>query len=252
MAQEELSQHLSRISTLWTIVCQAKDGPTQAATAAQEQLMQRYRRAVYRYLLGALRDPDAADELTQEFALRFLRGDCCRADPQRGRFRDFIKGVLFHLIADYHRRKRAQPQPLPAHGAEPAAPAADPNELLDQEFRNSWRDELLARAWEALAQSEKEGGKPFYAVLRCRVEHADWRSSQLAEHLSIQLQQAVTAEWVRQMLHRGRERFAGLLLHEVADTLQNPTAEELQSELSDLGLLPYCQQASKRYRPPPR
>jgi RNA polymerase sigma-70 factor (ECF subfamily) len=247
--EHEEPNHLSRISTLWTVVCQAKGGPAEAVTAAQEQLMQRYRRAVYRYLLGALRDPDAADELTQEFALRFLRGDCYRVDPQRGRFRDFVKGVLFHLIADYHRRKRAQPQPLPEYGAEPAAPAADPNELLGQEFQNSWRDELLARAWDALDRIQQETGKPFYTVLRCRIEHPEWRSSQMAEQLSTQLNQPVTADWVRQTLHRGRDKFADLLLTEVADTLHNPTPEELQNELVDLGLLPYCQHALKRYRP---
>jgi RNA polymerase sigma-70 factor (ECF subfamily) len=248
MEHEEPGQHLSRISTLWTIVCQAKGGPAEAVIAAQEQLMQRYRRAVYRYLLGALRDPDAADELTQEFALRFLRGDCCRVDPGRGRFRDFVKGVLFHLIADYHRRKRAQPQPLPAHGEEPAASDAGPDDLGGQDFRNSWRDELLARAWDALAHIQEETGRPFHAVLRCRIEHPDLRSSQMAEQLSARLKQPVTADWVRQMLHRGRDKFADLLLAEVADTLRDPTPEELQNELLDLGLLPYCEPALKRYR----
>jgi hypothetical protein len=47
-----------------------------------------YHRAVHRYLLGALRDEDAAEELFQEFALRFVRGDFRWADRGRGRFRD--------------------------------------------------------------------------------------------------------------------------------------------------------------------
>jgi len=247
MAQEDSDQHLSRISTLWTVVCQARGGPAAAVTAAQEELMRRYHRAVYRYLLGALRDPDAADELTQEFALRFLRGDCCGVDPERGRFRDFVKGVLFHLIVDYHRRQRAQPQPLPTHGGEPATAAA-PGDLFGQDFRDSWRDELLARAWDALARIQNETGQPYHSVLRFRIEHPSLRSAQMAEQLSAQLKQPVSADWVRQTLHRGRERFADLLLAEVADTLRNPTAEELQNELVDLGLLTYCQPALKRYR----
>jgi DNA-directed RNA polymerase specialized sigma24 family protein len=252
MEQESQDQHLSRISTLWTVVCHAKGGPAEAATAAQEELMRRYRRAVYRYLLGALREADVADELTQEFALRFLRGDCRQADPQRGRFRDFVKGVLFHLIVDYHRRKRVQPQPLLADGAEPAAADPSPDDLFDRGFRDSWREELLARTWDGLAGIQKETGQPFHAVLRFRIEHPDLRSSQMAEQLSAQLKHAVTADWVRQTLHRGRDKFADLLLAEVADTLQNPTSEELQSELSDLGLLTYCQPALKRYRRRPR
>jgi hypothetical protein len=62
MAQEE-ADHLSRISTLWTLVAHAKGGPAEAVSAAQQELVRRYHRAVYRYLLGALPDADAADEL---------------------------------------------------------------------------------------------------------------------------------------------------------------------------------------------
>src|SRR5207244_1246290 len=93
--------HLSRISTAWTMVVRAHGIAADAAVVAQHALMDRYHRAVYRYLLGALRDADAADELFQEFAYRFLSGSLRGADPERGRFRDFVKGVLFHLIADH-------------------------------------------------------------------------------------------------------------------------------------------------------
>src|SRR5262249_48162321 len=157
--------------------------------------MRRYRRAVYRYLLGAVRDPDVADELTQEFALRFLRGDCKQADPERGRFRDFVKGVLFHMIVDHHRRRKGLPQALPQDGGQPAAPPQGPEEH-DREFLESWRDELLARAWDALALIEKESGKPWHAVLRFRIQNPDMHSPQMAEQLSVQLGQQVTADWV--------------------------------------------------------
>jgi RNA polymerase sigma factor (sigma-70 family) len=248
MDHEDWNQRLSRISTLWTVVRDAKGGPAEAVTAAQEELMRRYRRAVYRYLLGALREPEAAEELTQEFALRFLRGDCRQADPERGRFRDFVKGVLYHLIVDYHRRKRVQPQRLPANGGEPAAADPGPGDLFDRGFRDSWREELLARAWDGLARIQDESGQPFHTVLRFRIDHPDARSAEMAKELSVQLEHAVTADWVRQTLHRGRDKFADLLLAEVADTLQKPTVEALEDELSDLGLLTYCQPALKRYR----
>ena len=107
MAEEETG-HLSRISTLWTLVAHAKDGPMGAVAAAQQALLQRYNRAVHRYFLGALGNREAADDLAQEFALRFLRGDCRGADPERGRFRDFLKGVLSHLVADFCRRRGRQ------------------------------------------------------------------------------------------------------------------------------------------------
>ena len=80
---------------------------------ARAALVHRYRGAIYRYLLGAVRNPDVADDLAQDFALRLVRGDFRNADPERGRFRDLVKTVLFHLIVDYQRRQKAQPRALP-------------------------------------------------------------------------------------------------------------------------------------------
>src|SRR5262245_63341462 len=87
MSQGDTESRLSRIETTWTLVFQAHQGQEPDALARQRLLL-RYRGAIYRYLLGALRDPDAAEELAQEFAVRFLQGGFRRADPQQGRFRD--------------------------------------------------------------------------------------------------------------------------------------------------------------------
>ena len=88
MERESPDERLSRISTMWSLVFQAHAGKVDAAASAQNVLMQRYGGAIHRYLLGALRDADAAADLAQEFALRFVRGDFRRANPERGRFRD--------------------------------------------------------------------------------------------------------------------------------------------------------------------
>src|SRR5262245_51287920 len=121
MDPDSLNQHLSHISTLWTLLQQAHAGPADEATTAQRLLMRRYLGAVYRYLLGALRDEGAAEELLQEFAVRFLRGDFRRADPRRGRFRDYVKTALINLVNDYQRAERARLEQLPPDVAAPAA-----------------------------------------------------------------------------------------------------------------------------------
>ena len=65
--------HLSQIQTAWSMVRQAHGDDT-AVHAAQQSLLDRYGGAVRRYALASLRDEDAADEVSQEFALRFVRG----------------------------------------------------------------------------------------------------------------------------------------------------------------------------------
>src|SRR5436309_1599788 len=129
---------LSRIDTLWTVVCQAKEADG-AVRSAQARMLERYSGAVRRYLLAATRDPDAADELFQEFAVRFLRGGLRGANPERGRFRDFLKGVLIHLVADYHNKGKKRPLSLAPDHPEPAAAPTNDDDLA---FRESWRDEL--------------------------------------------------------------------------------------------------------------
>ena len=95
--------HLSGISTMWTLLKDAHSGIPSAADAAKELLLARYGEAVRRYLLSLLRDPHAADDLTQEFAIRVLSGGFHAADPSKGRFRNYVKTTLFHLVGAYLR-----------------------------------------------------------------------------------------------------------------------------------------------------
>src|SRR5947208_1455852 len=160
MQNAELEQRLSRMATLWSVVFQAHGSAADATVAARHRLMLRYSGAAYRYFLGAVHDPDAAGELCQEFAVRFLRGDFRRADPQRGRFRDYVKTALANLVNDYHREREARPRPLAADAAAPAAPAAA-GAASEPDFLGGWRHELLNQTWAALA----EANPAFHAVL---------------------------------------------------------------------------------------
>jgi RNA polymerase sigma factor (sigma-70 family) len=240
-----VQQHLSHISTLWTLVQQAHQGTATAVSAAQQRLLERYSGAAYRYLLGALRDSDAADDLFQEFSLRLLRGDFHRADPGRGRFRDIIKTTLFHLIVDHQRARQRQPRPLSAGVNEPAVLPPTETEA-ERAFLERWREELLDRTWLALAQLERKTGQPCHTVLRLRLEQPALSSAELAEEMGRRLGKPYSVPAVRQALYRAREKVSDLLLDEVVQSLENPTVAELEQELGDLGLLSHCRAALER------
>jgi RNA polymerase sigma factor (sigma-70 family) len=245
MQPENINDRLSLISTLWSLVCRAHGGPAATAASARQQLLERYEGAIRRYLRKVVRDADAADEIAQEFALELLHGRLRGANPGRGRFRNFVKGTLFHLVADYHKERRGWPGPLPA---DDATLAANREEIeSDRQFLESWCDEFLARAWAALAAIEATTGQPFHVVLRYRAEHPAVRAPQMAEELSAQMGRPLTAVGVRQTLHRARQKFADLLLGEVAQSLDNPSSELLEQELIELGLLDYCRPALERH-----
>jgi RNA polymerase sigma-70 factor (ECF subfamily) len=129
---------------------------------------------------------------------------------------------------------------------EVADPALPPPDAAEQDFLRKWRAELLSRAWQALERREAESGRPLYQTLRLRVEHPSLRCRQLADLLSSRLGKEVTADGYRQTLHRAREAFAGLLLEEVARSLEDRAPQAVEQELADLGLLEYCRPALAR------
>jgi RNA polymerase sigma factor (sigma-70 family) len=235
MGRSDLS-HLSQISTMWTMLFRAHAGGPESVESAQRAMMERYGGAVYRYLLGAVRDQDAAAELAQEFAVRFLRGDFRRADPDRGRFRDYLKTSLIHLATDYRKAQRERPQPLnpDTPGPAPAAPLDD-----DAVFMASWRAELLDRTWDALAASHPTQ----HAVLLCRVSEPELPSPQLADRVGGTLGRPLTAVAVRKSLQRAHAQFAELLVEEVARSIGDPSPDDLTTELAALDLLRYCRSA---------
>ena len=233
-------ERLSRISTLWSMVFQAHGGAKDAIAAAQNELMQRYGGAVHRYLLGALRDQDVAAELSQEFALRFVRGDFRRASPERGRFRDYVRTSLSRLVSEYHRQRRRRPVLLSPNAPEPAVEDSSLND--DRTFLASWREELLQRTWQSLS----EANAAFHAVLLYRIDNPEASSGLMAERLSESLKKTVNAAWVRKTLQRAHAKFADLLVEEVARSLGAGEAEAIGEELRTLDLLKYCRTALER------
>jgi RNA polymerase sigma-70 factor (ECF subfamily) len=245
MNGEDARSRISRISTQWDLLDRAHpDQP--GAAEAQTVLLRRYYAAVCRYLVACVGDTNTAEDLSQEFALRFVRGDFRRADSGKGRFRKFLKAALQNLVTDHRRRQRARPGELPA-GADPPA---RPDEPPCEEWDSYWRAELLAAVWEGLRASEKPGGAPLYTVLHWRAGHPESPLSALADELRTRDGQEYAEGNLRQILHRARKRFAELLLKEVGQTLETDDRDRIEQELGDLNLLAYCKPALDRRDPP--
>lgn len=232
---------LSRISTHWDLVAEAHRSAGDAAAAARHALLLRYGEAVHRYLLLAVRDPQAADDLGQEFAVRWLSGGFRHADPSRGRFRSYLGTALHRLVIDHYRRKQSEPIAMnPDSAHHPAAPPESGE--LEEAFVAEWRRGVLDVAWRELERTEEQQ----YAVLRWRATNPDESADDFAEQLSARHGRPFTAAGVRQTLRRARKTFADLLVAEVARSLGGATGERVERELDDLGLLGYCRPARGR------
>lgn len=220
---------------MWTVLRDAHGELSDQATDAQRVLLERYGGAIYRYLLAAVRDPHIADDLTQEFSYRLVKGAFKHVDPGRGQFRMYIKTVLFRMVSEHRKNRAREPQGqlFESQAIEVANAGQD---QTDQQWIESWRDELLARAWESLMANNAV----FYAILKLKSENPKMGSAEMSERITAQIMKPMSADNVRQTLRRARDQFAAYLIDEVAGSLDDPSVEAVESELIDLKLLGYC------------
>jgi RNA polymerase sigma-70 factor (ECF subfamily) len=152
-------------STRWSRVAGAGDPKSPRHAADLDALARDYWRPIQAFLQRFCR-LDAADpaDLVQDFFVHALEtGTVGRADPERGRFRTFLKTALRNFAIDRLRRTRAQkrggeraPVPLDADGVpEPAASDPGPDAALDA----AWREVLLERALAALERQLAADGR---------------------------------------------------------------------------------------------
>ncbi len=249
---------LTDMATQWTMVLRAAQEEGDDAAVARNKLLVRYHEAVLRYLRAELRDEHACGQVYSNFAVRVLEVDrfLQRADPRRGRFRDYLKTVLRHMVADYYRaqqRENKQREELVRRGEEQGEKGSGTSEA-DQHFLNCWRQELINWAWQRLEQKEQQSSQPYATLLRLQEKQPGLRSAQLAEQLSQQLGRPFTADGIRQLTHRGRELFGEMLVREAARSLQvdlnDPEGvQRVEEELIDLELLfSFCKVALDRCR----
>lgn len=236
--KESRDSRLSAITTNWEEIVSARGD---SAGDARNKVLIRYAPCVYQYIAQATKDVDIADELSQEFALRFVRGDYKNADPAKGRFRAYLRTSLRNLITDHFRKNKEFSLTSSEADRLPDKSIVDMLAALDQGFQEDWREYVLSLAWNALLESDFGRSSDYYPVLKFRSLHPTATSKQMAAQLSEQLGKPVTAEWVRQKIVRSRQKFARLLAAEVRRSLNDKSEEAIREELAALGLLKYLE-----------
>jgi RNA polymerase sigma factor (sigma-70 family) len=190
-------------STLKTLVRKAGRGDRDAL----ERLSGLYREPVYGYLRGRGFMGDAADELTQQVFLAVVQdGAVAGWDESKGRFRQFLIGVIRNTIRDERRRGAARKrgggralQSLDASRDPDDAPAVArvAQDADDDEFDRLWMLNLARQALQRVKADCERSGRPYHEALRLHVfERRSY--AQIAEALGVKVQD------VKNYLHRAR------------------------------------------------
>jgi len=205
--------------------------------AALEEIYRLYCYPVYAFIRRRGYGRQDAQDLTQDFFVHLLeKGILGRADSQRGRFRNFLLGVLEHFLA--HAAKRAgackrggdcQWVSLDDDAAEDRYQLAAPEGMTAEKvFEARWAAALIEATFARLREElELEGkGHLFGALQGFVVGGKDASYQQVADSLSLSLGALKT------VIHRLRGRYRTLLREEVARTVATPL--EVDEELRHL------------------
>ena len=216
----------------------AGEGESAVSLQALEQLCQSYWQPIYGFLRRKGCAPHDAEDLTQQFFLRLLKGDSlARADRSKGRFRTFLLGALQHFLADEFRKSSAQKRGGPKlplavsfqEAEERYLEEPDPNLTPEQMYDRRWAAGLLQHAFESLLSEFESAGMRArfdrFKVLLAN-EPAEGEYERLASELGM------TTRAVGAAVYRMRQRFRQLVRRQVADTVVQ--SSEIDAELAQL------------------
>lgn len=220
-------------TTAWSVVLRAgQDGPD--AGRALADLCSAYWYPLYAWARRVGRaSADAEDAVQSFFAGLLERNVVGHADPERGRFRNFLLAAFRQFLAREHRRESAQ-----CRGGGRVIVSLDGESRYAMEPTDSVTPEALyERAW-ALAVLRS-------ALARLRAEYASAGKAELfdvlegfltdrseADYASVATRLGMKAGAVRVAVHRLKGRFAEALRDEVGQTCDRP--EDAEDELRAL------------------
>ncbi len=244
---------------------------SERAREAQKRIYLRYEGAIRRYLRSALPDATSAEEVFSDFADRLVNCRFAGFVPEKGRFRDYLKTILFRMVLDFNEKRGKSPSSiLDPNGV------ADPSLELrenDSRYLTIWRESLMQRAFSEVMKWECATIRP-YATIYWASMPSDARamlsggvtpillgrflgenvgtqrlsSAEIAAALARSMGAPVKEVWVNGLRKLARDAYEDSLLREVWDSIEAATFNRVEEELIDLGLHRPLKRAVERRR----
>jgi RNA polymerase sigma-70 factor (ECF subfamily) len=240
-AEQKRSAPGAFVTTRWSLILSGAGSGSrdQEIREALAELCQIYWRPIFLFIERRGYSPQDAEDLTQDFFVRILRGNWLqKADPARGRFRSLLLKSLQNFLNDAVDRRKSRKRggdisliPWDSWIAESPSHFNFPSQALtswpaERVFDASWAATTVQRALRRLCEEcERKGRRRVFEVLSpyMSAERDDLSYATLATKLD------VPESFVKRLLHRMRQRFRMLLREEVRQTVADPA--EVDEEL---------------------
>ena len=252
MENQQPESHLSRILTNPDVL------------KNPNSFFQVYRVPVHRFFLALCRDSSKADDLFQEFAVKFLSGAFESYTPKKGRFRDYLKTTLrnqvHRLFGDESKRKKR------FGGALHEGLATTISEVnISQAFGafDHYEGKEIRQLVElALKAEEAEGKHHYHSLLSFLLEYQQKKLEDLetadsepeagptkvkvpvhriAEFLTGLCEKYVTEDNAKKQKSRAVVCYADKIITEISNRIGSTSIDEVRAAANELQLLPYCE-----------
>ena len=212
-------------TTEWSLVLAAAATDSAASREALESLCGRYWYPVYAEVRFAGHDSESARDLTQGFFAQLLeRRALAVADPERGKFRNFLKTSLKNYLSHQAERDRARKRgsgtpnlSLDLNDAEKqyaleAARTRTPEEVFDRRWAHALLEQVLDRL---RAEMDQAGSLEQFE----RLAPFLMGQGETTSYGNLAIRWDTTEAAIKMAVHRLRRKFGKLLRAEVAHTV---------------------------------
>lgn len=222
------------LTTHWSVVLSAQ-GDSTVAREALETLCRNYWLPLYAFVRREGFSPEEAQDLTQEFFVRFLqRRDFAAARREKGRLRSYLLASLKNFLVNEREsantRKRSQGEHAISLdeilarecSEEPPAQSLTAEQIYEKRWATTVLEQVLARLEEEYRSAAKAS---LFTRLKLLLTDEPGHPSQsdIAQELKM------TENAVKQAFHRLRLRYREILREQIAHTVA--TVGEIEDEL---------------------
>jgi RNA polymerase sigma factor (sigma-70 family) len=227
-------------TTRWSVVRMAIGSDERLAQEGLAAICNTYWYPLYTFLRRSGHKPQDAEDLAQSFFGHLIKNNILAStDPSKGKLRHFLLACLRNHASNERDKANAQKRgatlltSFDSVTAEERYQAGGCNDLSpDRLFQREWALAMLGRAMDTLNAEFRDAGKAeLFESLR---PFLGFGPEPLNRYEEISARLGIPAGTLKSHVHRMRDRWREILFEIVGDTLDNPTEEEIRSELRDL------------------
>ena len=230
-------------TTHWSVVLAAGDGASPQAAEALEKLCRAYWHPLYSYVRREGHPPEDAQDLIQEFFVRFLERNVLRnVQPAAGKFRSFLLVCLKNFLANEREKAHAQRRgggqpPVPMDGVEAETRySLEPADNLspDLVYERRWAFAVLERTMAELRREYSANEKlQQFEELQGFLPSGQGNISRA----ELAAKRGMSVGAIDVAIHRLRQRFGALLRAQIAQTVSSEAEveEEIRYLISVIG-----------------